>query len=1684
MAGNSKPLSNSQPAIGALQVQTSAHGQAAALFWGRVRVPPNLLWYDDFKAIPRTETQGGGGKGGGAKQTTTTYSYQAAVVMALGVGPVNAVLSAWRAKDRIYGASTSTRIRTLRHQATVPGGGVVTPPESASFFRNVAVRHLANDTAGKGVGSAHAGVLVQGVDYTVAGGSYTLVAAWEGLQVEIEYQIEEAVAGSSALGQLGLGLATGVHSQPVWAHLTSNHSAKALAYPGLAYLYGATFSLDSNAQVPNHTFEVSTPSEFSATIPDADMSRVVEEFLTDGLRGVQWPAARLGDLTEFRNYTRAWGLFMSPALLEQERAADTLKRWLKLCNADCTWSGLKLKVLPLGDEDKTANGATYTANITPVYDLTTADFLIDGDEPRITVSPRVNEDAYNHVRVEYQNRDNGYAIEVMSAKDLAHIEQFGERTMEVIKAHEVKTAAVASFVAHIELQRQMAIWNTYRFKLPWQKGRLEPLDLVTLTDPDLYLARVPVRITRITEGTDDFTVEAEDCPFGHASAPLYGAQAGDGYAPDFNAPPGDALAPVIFELPGLLTASGLELAVATAGATPAWGGCRVWVSFDEVNYKEVAELRGSSRFGTLTAPVSTTLALQLAAGQLVTASAEDAAALSTLLFVGGSSPEYLAYQTATLTGPGAYTLGGLERGAYGSTPDAHAIGDPVVRVDTAIARSGPLDPALIGTTVHLKLTSFNVFGGAEQSLADVTAIPYTITGDFVTGGNGGAELLILKSTGFAFIFPSSAATSSDSPTIEFTAEIINIVGTVTFEATAYDAANAVIGTVGGVTLTDITATSCKLTAANFNALGATTVRYVKVTASLGALSDTMTIYRGDDGGDALNLVLDNEAHVVPTAADGESGNYSGASTGVRVFEGITDVTALWTFAISATNATGTINGGAGPVGPGVGAVTVACSAISAGVDRGAIAITATRAGFPDQSKVFSLAKSKAGTPGADGEDGAPAQILHLTATGFAFVFDDENATTSSSPTISLTANLQNVIGTADFVATAYNAAGTSLGTVALGGSGNTRTLSAAQFVTHANTRYVTVVATLGALSDSTTIYRGDQGSDAIQAVLSNEAHTIPTASDGSAGNYAGSGTTLRVFQGVTELTYDGVGTAAGSWTATVTGSSITRGSLTDSGAHLTVGDHSAMTADTATVTFAISGKTLTGAAFSFTKLQTLSKSKAGPSGRSVHCYTDIGTQVFTLNGTGTGVNESSGIQPRRTLSGFNGTGTTVWSVVNGSFTGATTTLSETDGRMATVTYDEMGSDAVTFRCTYTEGSNSAYDDITLYRLKDGVGSYLTNESHTLPASNAGVVSSYSGATGTFKVTDGGRDVSTTRLTFSVLTYSGFTGGGGISINSSGVYTVSSGIQDASDVATVTLRCVYTPLLGPAVTMDRIFTITKAKQGATGSTGGTGSAGTRGSLNLYISGSSPLTSAECDAAVLAASGAAAKVIGDTVTESNGSTYVASLRWNGSSWVAPGTVIDGSLLVNGSVAAISLAAASVTAEKITSSTTPTNGIAFALGSSATVAGYSAAGAFISSTNGRYGLLVANTTNQSGAGGIAVGVTNGSSYAGTFVNTNDSAFTQIRCSVNLAQNQRAGEFINYQGNYSSKDSEVWLCENANAIEIKTGMFRYDRTLEAASGGAANFVAQKPGGAQSNVWLRINVNGTDHLIPVWPAA
>ena len=129
------------------------------------------------------------------------------------------------------------------------------------------------------------------------------------------------------------------------------------------------------------------------------------------------------------------------------------------------------------------------------------------------------------------------------------------------------------------------------------------------------------------------------------------------------------------------------------------------------------------------------------------------------------------------------------------------------------------------------------------------------------------------------------------------------------------------------------------------------------------------------------------------------------------------------------------------------------------------------------------------------------------------------------------------------------------------------------------------------------VFKGATGSDGLTAILTNESHSIPTDSAGGSGNYTGSGTDIYVYEGSTQLAWDGSGTTAGKFTVSRSASNITAGgTIIANGNAARDPDHSGMTADVATVTYTITGKRANGTSFTITKVQSTSKSKAGVTG--------------------------------------------------------------------------------------------------------------------------------------------------------------------------------------------------------------------------------------------------------------------------------------------------------------------------------------------------------------------------------------------------------------------------------------------------------------------------------------------------------
>lgn len=675
----SQDITTSDTKVGALRVQQSSQGVPIAVVFGTTRVTPNLIWYGNFRAIANTtQTKQGGKGGGGTTVTNTTYTYTVGMAHALCEGPLSEGSDSGGI-DRVWATKEAS--------------------DFSGVFRNTGEEFL------------------------------------------------------------------GTYTQSAWSFLTTNFANQALNYRGTVYAASPTFPLGGSDSLPNLTYEIrgfsgtSTGSPFATTCtPDANPGDIMSMMLTNDALGSDFfsagfPADSLGDLTEFTQYCGAANFMVSPAYTAQRAAADIVAELARVGNSGIVWSEGLLKVRPYADEavqhtffqpgpgpnpDCCAPGDTisYTPSLTVQYHLTYDDFLApEGSDP-IIVRRKRQADAFNAVQVKCLDRGNDYNEYVAEAKDQANIDKYGLRVMEPLNLPLICDPNIARSVAQTVLQRELYIRNKYSFTVGWRYARLEPMDIVSLTDPKLGFDQLPVRIVDIEESEEgELRISAEDLTVGVSTPGSYDTQVTDGYQVNALENPGPTSAPVIFQPPVEL--SGVPQIWIGAAGGEFWGGAQVWVSDDDATYAQVGTISAPARYGVLTAnfpagsnpdTVNTlSVDLTISSATLTSATASQADAQQTLSFVGANGAgELIAYSVANLTSPFNYDLDTyITRGQRCTISEFHAAGESFMRLDGAVAQFD-INLAQVGTTLYIKLLSFNTQGGGLLELDTVTAIEYEV----------------------------------------------------------------------------------------------------------------------------------------------------------------------------------------------------------------------------------------------------------------------------------------------------------------------------------------------------------------------------------------------------------------------------------------------------------------------------------------------------------------------------------------------------------------------------------------------------------------------------------------------------------------------------------------------------------------------------------------------------------------------------------------------------------------------------------------------------------------------------------------------------------------------------------------------------------------------------------------------
>lgn len=523
-----------------------------------------------------------------------------------------------------------------------------------------------------------------------------------------------------------LTLFDGKENQQPWAYTQGKHPDKALPYPGLAYMAGV-IDLGDSGSMPSYNFEVKgrlLETGDGVDVNPADYIRYVLDKI--GKKDMQ-----IIGLENYRKYCKEADLLISSPPDEDAKAArEVVNEIAKLTNAYVFWSNDKLKIVPLADRPV----GSWAPDKTGITDLTSDDFLPQTGGALVIYKRKDSSAIYNQFPVEFINRANGYEKESVSYEFTEDIKNYGVRAASVTNAHYIYTKERAVKIAE-QLARNNKYERTqYTFKLDWSLCRLEVGDLVRLTDENSGIFEQVAVINGITEGTDGcLTVTAISRAPGDYPAAKYNVHANDRPYIDYNKTAPDTV-PVIFQPPADLTADGLELWIAAKGKADGWGGCTVYVSDDNTNYRTAGQIAGSARCGKLMHPLSPmpnhpsgNQAIVTCNDQLLSGTLQDAERKNTLCWVDG---ECMSYTTATLQSSGAWLLSGLIRGQCNTTVRMHAKDTDFVRLDNSVFKV-PFTKEDIGKKIYIKFCSYNIFGVGNQDLSEVKAYEYTLASYYI-----------------------------------------------------------------------------------------------------------------------------------------------------------------------------------------------------------------------------------------------------------------------------------------------------------------------------------------------------------------------------------------------------------------------------------------------------------------------------------------------------------------------------------------------------------------------------------------------------------------------------------------------------------------------------------------------------------------------------------------------------------------------------------------------------------------------------------------------------------------------------------------------------------------------------------------------------------------------------------------
>ena len=507
----------------------------------------------------------------------------------------------------------------------------------------------------------------------------------------------------------------GDYGQTPWPYVLSKHPDKALPYSGLAYMAGVV-DLGERGSLPQYNFEIK--GKLLETGDGVDVNPA--DYIVHVLKSIGIDDVNIDGLEHYREYCKAADILIStPPDSKSTKAQTVINDIAEITNSLVFWSTDRLKIVPLADKPI----GTWTPYNQIQYNLNSDDLIPASDGQLVVYKRKDSSESYNQATVEFINRANSYEKETVAFEVVADVQKNGLKPASKKSAHYLYTKARAQYYAEQLAMKRLYAKNQYTFHLDWAFCRLEPGDLVTLTDELCGLNNQIVVITSVSEAADgQLEITAEGKPPGTYAPAKYNVHENERPFIDYNQAAPSVNDVAIFQTVGDVGGNQVFVGV---NAPSGWGGCSVWVSDTGENYRRIGSITQQARMGRTKNAFNKSANVcdvVLNQGVLKTATHIDAERANTLCWING---EALSYEGVETHPDNWYTLKGLVRGQYGTNAINHNANERFVRVDEALFRY-PYRKEDINKTIYLKFTSLNLFGSNEQGLDEVQEYTYKI----------------------------------------------------------------------------------------------------------------------------------------------------------------------------------------------------------------------------------------------------------------------------------------------------------------------------------------------------------------------------------------------------------------------------------------------------------------------------------------------------------------------------------------------------------------------------------------------------------------------------------------------------------------------------------------------------------------------------------------------------------------------------------------------------------------------------------------------------------------------------------------------------------------------------------------------------------------------------------------------